>query len=65
MDGRGCAWDSDYRRRGDLWGGAPVPLPDLPAAAVLELGCGNGKTLAAWPSWSVIAADISPHAIDR
>ncbi|NQS73127.1 MAG: class I SAM-dependent methyltransferase [Methanoculleus sp.] len=68
MDGRGYAWDSDYRRRGDLWGGAPVPLPDLPAgAAVLELGCGNGKTLAALAQqpWSVIAADISPHAIDR
>ncbi len=68
MDGHGCAWDSDYRRRGDLWGGAPPPLPDLPAGStVLELGCGNGKTLAALvrQPWSVTAVDVSPHAIDR
>ena len=60
------AWDEDYRRRGDLWGGAPPPLPDLPAgAAVLELGCGNGKTLAALTRqpWSVTAVDISPRAV--
>ncbi len=60
------AWDEDYRRRGDLWGGAPPPLPDLPAgAAVLELGCGNGKTLAALirQPWSVTAVDISPRAV--
>ena len=61
-----AAWDEDYRRRGDLWGGAPPPLPDLPAgAAVLELGCGNGKTLAALArrSWRVTAVDISPRAV--
>jgi len=60
------AWDDDYRRRGDLWGGAPAPLPDLPAnAAVLELGCGNGKTLAALlrRSARVTAVDVSPHAV--
>ncbi len=60
------AWDEDYRRRGDLWGGAPPPLPDLPAgAAVLELGCGNGKTLATLTRqpWSVTAVDISPRAV--
>ncbi len=60
------AWDEDYRRRGDLWGGAPPPLPDLPAgAAVLELGCGNGKTLAALirQPWRVTAVDISPRAV--
>jgi len=59
-------WDEDYRRRGDLWGGAPAPLPDLPAgAAVLEVGCGNGKTLAALlrRSSRVAAVDISPHAV--
>lgn len=61
-----AAWDEDYRRRGDLWGGAPPPLPDLPAgAAVLELGCGNGKTLDALArrSWRVTAVDISSHAV--
>jgi len=60
------AWDEDYRRRGDLWGGAPAPLPDLPAgAAVLEVGCGNGKTLAALTRhpWRVTAVDISPRAV--
>lgn len=59
-------WDEDYRRRGDLWGGAPAPLPDLPdGAAVLEVGCGNGKTLAALARRSprVAAVDISPHAV--
>ncbi len=66
MTAHSSPWDEDYRRRGDLWGGAPVPLPDLPAgAAVLELGCGNGKTLSALArrSWNVTAVDISPHAV--
>jgi SAM-dependent methyltransferase len=60
------AWDDDYRRRGDLWGGAPAPLPVLPVdAAVLEVGCGNGKTLSALARLSrrVTAIDISPHAV--
>ncbi len=61
-----AAWDDDYRRRGNLWGGAPVALPDIPAgAAVLELGCGNGKTLTALAldSTFVAAIDISPRAV--
>lgn len=60
------AWDEDYRRRGNLWGGAPAPLPDLPDdAAVLEVGCGNGKTLAALVRRfsRVAAVDISPRAV--
>lgn len=60
------AWDEDYRRRGNLWGGAPAPLPELPAdATILEVGCGNGKTLSALIGQfqSVIAVDISPHAV--
>ena len=33
---------------GPLWGGAVHSLPALPDhARVLELGCGNGKTLSA------------------
>lgn len=66
MTGGASPWDDDYRRRGNLWGGAPPPLPDLPAgAAVLEVGCGNGKTLAALlrQSSRVTAVDISPHAV--
>ncbi|MDK2990630.1 MAG: hypothetical protein PWR16_2159 [Methanoculleus sp.] len=66
MTDHSSAWDEDYRRRGNLWGGAPAPLPDLPAdAAVLEIGCGNGKTLGAlvrrFPC--VTAVDISPRAV--
>lgn len=66
MTDHASAWDEDYRRRGDLWGGAPAPLPDLPAnATLLEVGCGNGKTLSALVRQfhSVIAVDISPHAV--
>lgn len=66
MTGGASPWDEDYRRRGNLWGGAAAPLPDLPAdAAVLEIGCGNGKTLAALARRSsrVTAVDISPEAV--
>lgn len=66
MTDRVSAWDDNYRRRGDLWGGAPAPLPDLPVdATVLEVGCGNGKTLSAFArrSGRVTAVDISPSAI--
>ncbi len=66
MTDRATAWDEDYQRRGNLWGGAPAALPDLPAgAAVLELGCGNGKTLSALVRRSSLTAaiDISPHAV--
>jgi len=60
------AWDEDYRRRGNLWGGAPALLPELPSdATILEVGCGNGKTLSALVRQfrSVIAVDISPRAV--
>jgi MPBQ/MSBQ methyltransferase len=40
-------WDADYRRRGRLYRGG-VRLPPVPEGArVLELGCGDGRTLAA------------------
>jgi SAM-dependent methyltransferase len=60
------AWDRDYRTRSRLWSGAPRDLPLMPAdTRVLELGCGNGKTLAAMASarWSVTALDAAPQAI--
>jgi SAM-dependent methyltransferase len=55
-------WDNDYSKRGHVWGGAVHPLPILPATArVLELGCGNGKTLSGMLQcgWDVVATDFS------
>ncbi len=60
------AWNEDYCNRGRLWGGGVKDLPALPAdASVLEMGCGNGKTLAALAGRTqrVIALDISPEAL--
>jgi len=59
------AWDKDYASRGRLWGGAVVDLPILPSGSlVLELGCGDGKTLCALPGdWSVVGLDVSPQAL--
>jgi SAM-dependent methyltransferase len=60
------AWEKEYKSRGHLWGGGLPSLPDLPMdSRVLELGCGNGKTLSAalhYP-WSIAALDISDEAI--
>jgi SAM-dependent methyltransferase len=59
------SWDSDYSTRGRLWGGGVRNLPDLPAGTrVLELGCGDGKTLSAMPrGWRIAALDISLPAL--
>lgn len=59
-------WDADYRLKGRLYGGSPHPLPPLPTGArVLELGCGNGKSLSAMMhrGWLVTAIDFSPKAV--
>lgn len=71
LDGGGrkedlIAWDREYREKGRVWRGAPAKLPDLPEGSrVLELGCGNGKTLAAMlrRPWRVAALDISTLAL--
>ena len=55
-------WEEDYTRRGMLWGGLTHNLPDLPSRSrVLELGCGNGKTLFAMlqRGWDVTAIDFA------
>lgn len=60
------AWNREYREKGRIWRGAPAKLPELPAGSrVLELGCGNGKTLAAMlrRSWRIAALDISTLAL--
>jgi SAM-dependent methyltransferase len=49
-----------------IWGGAAHHLPDLPLhSRVLELGCGNGKTLFAMiqRGWDVTAIDFAPRAV--
>ncbi|MDM7940703.1 MAG: class I SAM-dependent methyltransferase [Methanothrix sp.] len=65
MNSHLSAWNSDYCRRGRLWAGRVHGLPDLPApSAVLELGCGNGKTLGCMPAgWQVTALDVSLEAL--
>ncbi len=59
------AWDKEYARRGRLWGGGVKDLPPLTeGSAVLELGCGDGKTLASMPSdWKIVALDVSREAL--
>jgi len=58
-------WDEDYQRRGRLWGGSAAFLPCLlPSSRILELGCGNGKTVSSLvqAGCSVTAIDSSFHA---
>jgi len=66
MPGSEGHWEENYSSRGPLWGGAVHSLPVLPPdARVLELGCGNGKTLSVMNQrgWNVTGIDISPRAI--
>ncbi len=58
-------WDRDYRQRGRLYGGG-VRLPPLPdGARVLELGCGDGRTLAAVGALpcTAVGLDRAPAAL--
>jgi len=60
------AWDEEYTRKGILWSGVTHDLPELPVGSrVLELGCGNGKTLPIMiqRGWNVTALDISEKAV--
>ena len=60
------AWEEDYTLRGILWSGVTHDLPELPLGSrVLELGCGNGKTLSVMiqRGWSVTAIDLSSKAV--
>ena len=60
------AWENEYLCKGAVWGGAVHHLPLLPQGSrVLELGCGNGKTLSAMigRSWDVTAIDFSLCAV--
>ncbi|MDP3741827.1 MAG: class I SAM-dependent methyltransferase [Candidatus Micrarchaeota archaeon] len=63
------AWEKDYKMRGELWRGPSVSFSFqdfLPAGAkVLELGCGDGKTLTSLiaSGFKVTGIDVSPSAI--
>jgi len=65
VDSHSKAWDRDYCSRGRLWGGGVRNVPHLPeGTAVLELGCGDGKTLSGMPGgWKIAALDISSQAL--
>lgn len=59
------AWEEDYTRRGTRWSGSTHDLPDFPEESrVLELGCGNGKAIAAMihRGWMVTGIDFSSRA---
>ncbi|MFH1470530.1 MAG: class I SAM-dependent methyltransferase [Candidatus Micrarchaeota archaeon] len=60
-------WDKEYSEKGSLWHG-PAHLDfDLPEnSRVLELGCGNGKTLSGIlrTNCKVTAIDSSPKAVE-
>ncbi len=59
-------WEEEYLYKGAVWGGTVHHLPVLPQGSrVLELGCGNGKTLSAMIGrrWNVTAIDFSSRAV--
>jgi MPBQ/MSBQ methyltransferase len=59
-------WEGDYRMRGRLYSGSPWNLPALAAGSkVLELGCGDGRTLglACRRGWAVTGLDWAPSAL--
>ena len=58
-------WDSDYERRGRLWGGSAGSIPQLARSSrILELGCGDGKTVSSLvqAGGCVTAVDFSSRA---
>lgn len=60
------AWEQDYRTRGRLWGGSPALLPGMSAGTrVLDIGCGDGKTLESLVNQScdITAIDFSKEAV--
>jgi ubiquinone/menaquinone biosynthesis C-methylase UbiE len=60
------SWDREYSKKDPLWKGPPSldhPLP--PGVRILELGCGNGKTLEALTHGNgiITAVDFSRNAV--
>lgn len=63
-------WDALYRQKGQVWNRETVSLPVgvLKGKRVLELGCGDGKTLAALVRQKparIVAVDFSSEALKQ
>lgn len=65
------AWDLEYRRRGILWRGKNFNLNDIllflnKDDIILDLGCGNGKTLIPIfdSGYNIIGVDASIYALN-
>ena len=61
-----AAWEAGYRNSRRRYGGAPPDLPSFPPGIrVLEVGCGDGKSLLAMATreWEIVAIDFSREAI--
>lgn len=52
------AWDVEYRRKGVLWRGE-AELPNGLGGRVLELGCGDGKSMVPAQGRDMVGIDIS------
>lgn len=67
MDAQRRAWDAEYAKPHPLWKGPPSEgIQADPGRRVLELGCGNGKTLAALQKGGgeVIGLDFSRKGLE-
>lgn len=58
-------WESQYLKKGEVWRGRSELPFDIKKGRVLELGCGNGKTVSALMSAGIepICLDISRNAL--
>ncbi|MCE5295987.1 MAG: class I SAM-dependent methyltransferase [Euryarchaeota archaeon] len=58
-------WESQYLKKGEVWRGRSDLPFKIPKGRVLELGCGNGKTVDALRSAGIepICIDISRNAL--
>jgi ubiquinone/menaquinone biosynthesis C-methylase UbiE len=62
------AWDSLYSKKGPVWRGLQVAPPPIESGSrILEVGCGDGKTLSSLPcrDCSVTALDFSARAVRK
>jgi ubiquinone/menaquinone biosynthesis C-methylase UbiE len=53
-----AAWDAEYERKGVLWRGESE-LPGELAGRILELGCGDGKSMVRAQGMDIVGVDIS------